>query len=215
MRLASIPLTVPTESNQVGVGTGFLVRSIVGTVYLMTAAHLATGAPTTADWSKWSPEIRTQNAGTSTPIWLFRSTAFGSPAPLFGHHRYEPGKTSIADIIWIDLAHLADQSDELLATFAVHDLVPTLVPHGTRLVAQGYPKTADQWPTLAYEAGIALRRNGSMLESDLTTEQGMSGGPVLTSDGVLRGMVIGSNLDAEAAARIIPADIIFRLLHSE
>ncbi|MCL8027594.1 serine protease [Nocardioides sp. BSK12Z-3] len=188
------------------------------TVALVTAAHVAPRAQPTDAWASWPKSVTARlPSGGQVELILFedRNLSSGGTAwsPAFLWRPTGRGDGSIEDILILNGGVNFEAIESLASEYPVFELPENLVLNSSSpLRIFGYPVDVDMWPEEVEVEGRFIRVNGRMIEADLISREGHSGGPCLDDRGNLVGMIIGSNQDHEAAARIVPATEITSLL---
>ena len=125
-----------------------------------------------------------------------------------------PGATAVAaDVVGIDidhdiaLLHAAGLQPAGAAPLTLGD--STAVQLGEGIAVVGYPLSSPDHPTVTVTQGIvsALRTQEGMLQIDAAINPGASGGPVLTADGRVIGIVDASLRGAQSFNFAVPIDL--------
>ncbi|WP_459384543.1 hypothetical protein [Arthrobacter humicola] len=194
------------RKREITVGSGFLAR-INADLYLVTVAHLADEIVTPrADWTVWPDEIHLVNPdkpldaqGRPTKINtypLFIEGYNGKKVPRFKYAlRTEPGyEGQVQDVMLLPL----QDDDPIVKMYDVFDL-----PKDRATFAQGATVTMlgrrNPFPSLSTAEHTLTQDLGLIRFMDPLTQKGDSGGPVVTSTGLLLGMMIGEHLDVPGA----------------
>lgn len=200
------PLAAPTQDGpESNVGSGFLVQSD-GQIYLATVAHLATGQPSqTDDWSLWADEITLHNEQQATlaRVPLFDVNDDGVKVPRFKYGRSTDTPGVLADVILLPLS-----PDEPMSSMSdIFHLPGAIAPYG-----QGDTVTIvgrRPWPALNAETHTLTEVFFELLLCHPEGLKGDSGGPVVSSSGLLVGMNFGGdNPNYPGHGLLIPVGLI-------
>lgn len=188
------------------VGSAFL-GATESMVYLITAAHVPPGTHPPSDWSLWPDTLTLHLVDGTRDLDLF--TRDRHRTPRFGYLRATDDL--LADALWMPLGPMDQIGVDLLAqqkTYFLRDTV--LAPPGSPLEVHGFPTIGGTWPpTVQIEHGSVLSvREGPMIEADITTVGGFSGGPALDAQGQLLGLHIGHDPEPTDPGQIVPAPTI-------
>lgn len=207
------PLAAPTQQGpESNVGSGFLVQSD-GQIYLVTVAHLATGQTSqTDDWSLWADEITLHNAQHTTlaRVPLFEINDEGVKIPKFKYGRSTDTPGVLVDVILLPLSPeepMSRMSDvfhlpDAIAPYKQGDIV-TMV--GRR-----------PWPELSTETHTLSEVFFELLLCKPKGLRGNSGGPVVSSSGLLVGMNYGAdNPNYPGHGLLVPVGLIRALTKAD
>ncbi|TDC35540.1 trypsin-like peptidase domain-containing protein [Kribbella albertanoniae] len=120
----------------------------------------------------------------------------------------------LADMMGFVGPQFASVTVKLMERYEVADLGDVVGSNGgggLELVCHGYPDLGGgaKWPyappSVVNGQFTGINQSGPMIEADMATEKGFSGGPVLMEDGSLAGMLIG---DTDGKARIVPRQVL-------
>ncbi len=192
------------------VGCGFVARSRSGQLWQILVAHLPAYGKALDDFESWAGQIfiRYDSEGEALPLALFD----GKGRKLF---KGPPGKNELIDVIALPL-----EPCQAMARVSVIDLGSELPPSaqlGETVILRGYPPTTQAWPSPfpAAASGRVVGESTIDLDPGIFTftadcMHGFSGAPVLTTDKVLRGMLIAGD---ETMAIMLPSDLLWRFLN--
>jgi hypothetical protein len=192
-------------------GTGFLVQTDDDQVYLVTAAHVATGVIKQDDvWSQWADTLifhdQLQNELGRVP--LFSDDEDGNRVPVFHYGRMDdPGR--ILDLIMVPLP-----APELL--LAAPEAFRPFLPVTVRVDEPAAIVGCHDWPRVnTKHYFVRGATDGSIaLYIDPASEKGESGGPLLSMSGELLGVNYASDHpDAPGLGLVLNAELI-RLIAS-
>jgi len=123
------------------------------------------------------------------------------------------GEAVAADVVGIDIDHdvallrAPGLAGPNVASLALGD--SNIVQLGQTIAVFGYPLSSPEHPTVTVTQGIvsALRSQEGMMQIDAAVNPGNSGGPVLTADGRVIGIVDASLRGAQAFNFAVPIDL--------
>jgi hypothetical protein len=212
MKRTTLPVHAVQPDGRVAFAAAFL-GCIDNTVYLITAAHVPTGAQPTSDWPVWPEGLHLHLDSGIHSVELFNSG--GLRAPRFGYERN--GSGGLQDVLWLSVddmgSGLAIELVEQVRTFSIPSTMAVTI--GDPLEVHGFPDVAVNWPPPVQVArGTAIpTRRPPLMEAAISAPDGYSGGPVLDSGNhELIGMHIGHHPTMNDPGQVVPAAIIRGML---
>lgn len=206
------------EVTQHVIGSGFLVRINDG-LFLATVAHLGDPIPTPRlDWSFWPATIFLVNRDSDpndvsmlAELSLFDLAPEGGRLPRFKYaHRPEPGAPGIIqDIILLPI----QEDDYMAALYTAFDLPAERGKHefGATVTMLG---RRNEFPGLSTVQHTLTLQGGPARYMIPEGQDGDSGGPVVTTEGLLIGMNVGTHKQLPGHAMLISAEAIEALATS-
>ncbi|WP_291052151.1 hypothetical protein [Herbiconiux sp.] len=207
MMRPTFPIHTTDSDGNDNVGSAFLA-AINGRDYLVTAAHVPTGEQPKSDWSTWPDTLKVHVDAGYYEVDLFSSD--GMRTPKFGY--LKGSGVNLADALWMPVDTFGEAGYALLSQHQIHVLEASIgVPPGTPLQVYGFPNIETTWPPPIQVAdGTVIGiRGGAMIEADIVTVKGFSGGPALRTDnGQFLGLHIGHHPQITDPGQIVPSPVL-------
>ena len=187
--------------NPTTIGTGFLIR-VASQLYVISAAHLATGDRAFGEFSQWAPQVSLCPDSDGS---IGRYDLFEQGVPKFRFYRNPAGQMldmfafPVPERPWPTRVYDFDHSPKL--------------EKNNRITGHGFPEKGNKrqpyWPPDKIEGRFQYEVEPHAYTT-LPVRTGHSGGPVLRK-GALAGMMIGSDGDF---GTIIPTSVLRRLFEA-
>lgn len=194
-------------------GSGFLVR-INGEIFLVTVAHLCDHqlAPS-ADWSLWPDNIFLADTADvdeddgcpkrMEKFDLFFEGHKGKRVPRFKYLLRQERPGTIADIILLRL----QSDDRIVKMYSSFDLPADKGEHEPGAVVTQLGRRSE-FPALSVTEHRFTLKDGPVRLMVPEGQEGDSGGPVVSSTGLLFGMNVGSHVNFPEAAMLMSPEAI-------